>query len=155
MSLVLVVGLSCLTQDAEASVGLPVSLSEPQQALARLGALVFSPGLLHCWLETLGLHCFSERLCSRALEVDTGVEVEVEIEVVGAAAAGAAPSLLRHPTQACVLQWPCHSGRLLAAWRWVASSHWDPHWGRRCPQIHQAPCRGSLAVASRWTTLGG
>lgn len=102
VSLVRVVGLSCLQQDVEVSAGLPVSLSEPQRALARLEALVFWLGLLHCLLETLGLRCSSEGQQLLALEVDMGVVVEIETEVVGEAAAGAVPSPLRHRTLAGV-----------------------------------------------------
>lgn len=104
MSLVQVVGLSCLKQDVEVSVGLPVSLSEPQQALARLEALVFSLGLRHCLLETPGLHCSSEGQQLLALEVDMGVAVEIETEIVGETVAGAVPSPLRHQRLAGVLQ---------------------------------------------------
>lgn len=78
--------------------GLLVSLSEPQLALVRLEALVFSLGLLQCLSETLGLHCSSEGQRLLALEVDMGVVVEIETEVVGVAVAGAVPSPLRHQT---------------------------------------------------------
>lgn len=135
--------------------GLPVSLSEPQLALARLEALVFSLGLLHCLLETLGLHCSSEGRRFLALEVDTEVVVETETEVVGEVVAGAVRSPLRHQTLAGVLQWLCRSDRVLAAWCWAAWSHQGHRWVRQCPQIPRAPCRGSWAVVSPWTTLEG
>lgn len=155
VSQVQVAGLSCLKQDVEVSVGLPVSLSEPQQASARLEALVFSLGLRHGLLETLGLHCSSEGQQLLALEVDMGVAVEIETGVGAEAAAGAAPLRLRHQTLAGVSRWLCHSDRPLAAWCWAARSHQDHRWGQQCPRIPQAPCRGSWAVASRWTTPEG
>lgn len=126
-----------------ASVDLPVSLSVPQQASGRLEALVFSPDLLHCSVELLGPHCFCEEQQSLAVEVevDIGVGVEVEVEVVVAAALS-----LQYQTQGGVSRWPCHSGRLLAAWCWAAQSSQALCQLQPGLQIPQAPCRGSWAV---------
>lgn len=85
--------------------GLPVSLSVPQQALERLEALVSSLELHYCLLEWLVPHCFCEEQQSFVVEAD------IVVEVVTAAAAALS---LQFQILAGVSQWLCHSGRLLA-----------------------------------------
>lgn len=83
--------------------GLPVSLSVPQQALERLEALVSSLVLHYCLLERLVPQCFCEEQQSFVVEAD------IVVEVVAVAALS-----LQFQILAGVSQWLCHSGRLLA-----------------------------------------